>query len=34
MTFHPSYAMRFPEGKKQFISDFRKLKRMFKPPPP
>jgi len=34
ITFHPSYAMRFPEGKKQFISDFKKLKRMFKSPSP
>jgi uracil-DNA glycosylase family 4 len=30
VTFHPAYAMRFPEGKKQFIRDFRKLKRMIK----
>lgn len=31
VTFHPAYAMRFPEGKKQFIRDFRKLKRIIKP---
>lgn len=28
ITFHPAYAMRFPEGKKQFLNDFKKLKRM------
>ncbi|HUI67157.1 MAG TPA: uracil-DNA glycosylase [Nitrospirota bacterium] len=33
VTFHPAYAMRFPEGKKQFIRDFRKLTRMIKPSP-
>jgi uracil-DNA glycosylase len=27
-TFHPAYAMRFPEGKEAFISDFRKLKKL------
>jgi len=31
VTFHPAYAMRFPEGKKQFTRDFRKLKEMIKP---
>ena len=25
LTFHPAYAMRFPEGKKAFILDFRTL---------
>ncbi len=30
ITFHPAYAMRFPEGKKQFIRDFKKLKRMLR----
>jgi DNA polymerase len=30
ITFHPAYAMRFPEGKKQFMRDFRKLKRLMK----
>jgi uracil-DNA glycosylase family 4 len=28
ITFHPAYAMRFPEGKKAFIADLRKLKRL------
>ncbi len=28
ITFHPAYAMRFPEGKKAFIGDFGKLKRL------
>jgi uracil-DNA glycosylase family 4 len=28
ITFHPAYAMRFPEGKKAFIADFRKLTRL------
>lgn len=28
LTFHPAYAMRFPEGKRQFLSDFQKLKRL------
>jgi uracil-DNA glycosylase family 4 len=27
ITFHPSYAMRFPEGKRAFVADLRKLKR-------
>jgi DNA polymerase len=31
ITFHPAYATRFPEGKKQFILDFKKLIRMIKP---
>ncbi len=26
ITLHPAYAMRFPEGKSQFIADFLKLK--------
>ena len=30
ITFHPAYAMRFPDGKTRFISDFAKLKRMIK----
>jgi uracil-DNA glycosylase family 4 len=30
ITFHPSYAMRFPLGKKAFIGDFRKLKRLIR----
>jgi DNA polymerase len=34
VTFHPAYAMRFPEGGKQFIRDFRKLKRIMKPSHP
>jgi uracil-DNA glycosylase family 4 len=29
ITFHPAYALRFPEGKKEFVKDFRKLKRLF-----
>lgn len=28
ITFHPAYAMRFPEGKAQFVRDFQKLKRL------
>jgi uracil-DNA glycosylase family 4 len=28
ITFHPAYAMRFPEGKKAFTADLRKLKRL------
>jgi DNA polymerase len=28
ITYHPAYAMRFPEGKKQFASDFAKLKAL------
>jgi DNA polymerase len=26
ITFHPAYAMRFPEGRKKFVRDFGKLK--------
>jgi uracil-DNA glycosylase len=26
ITFHPAYALRFPEGKKSFVRDFEKLK--------
>lgn len=26
ITFHPAYAMRFPEGRKKFLEDFGKLK--------
>ena len=26
ITYHPAYALRFPEGKKGFISDFKKLR--------
>ncbi len=28
LTFHPAYAMRFPEGKRLFLQDFQKLKRL------
>ncbi len=28
VTFHPAYAMRFPEGKRQFRHDFQKLKKL------
>ncbi len=28
LTFHPAYAMRFPEGRKGFLTDLRKLKRL------
>jgi DNA polymerase len=28
ITFHPSYAVRFPNGKKGFVRDFDKLKRL------
>jgi len=31
-TFHPAYAMRFPEGKKGFISDFKKLRSLIARP--
>ncbi len=31
ITFHPAYAMRFPEGKKGFLGDFRKLERLILP---
>ncbi len=29
ITFHPSYAVRFPEGRKGFLRDFQKLERLF-----
>jgi len=28
ITFHPAYAMRFPEGRKLFLRDFQKLKKI------
>jgi DNA polymerase len=28
ITFHPAYAMRFPEGKRRFLHDFQKLKKL------
>jgi DNA polymerase len=28
ITFHPAYALRFPEGKRQFSRDFKKLKAL------
>jgi uracil-DNA glycosylase family 4 len=28
ITFHPAYALRFPSGKRAFIRDFKKLKRL------
>ncbi len=28
ITFHPAYAMRFPEGEKMFLMDFKKLKKL------
>jgi DNA polymerase len=28
ITLHPAYAMRFPEGKKKFIEDIKKLKEL------
>lgn len=28
ITFHPAYAMRFPNAKKKFTEDFKKLKRL------
>ncbi len=31
LTFHPAYAMRFPEGEKGFLSDFQKLKTFLFP---
>ncbi len=31
LTFHPAYAMRFPEGRKGFLSDFQKLKTLLSP---
>jgi DNA polymerase len=30
ITVHPAYAMRFPEGKKQFVRDFAKLKKLMR----
>jgi uracil-DNA glycosylase len=30
ITFHPAYAMRFPDGRTKFIKDFSKLKRLIK----
>lgn len=30
ITFHPAYAMRFPEGKRLFIRDFSLLERIIK----
>ena len=32
ITFHPAYAMRFPEGKKKFIRDLAGLKKMLNAP--
>jgi len=34
ITYHPAYALRFPEGKKGFIRDFRKLARLLAQLPP
>ena len=28
LTFHPAYALRFPEGKKGFLRDFAELKKL------
>lgn len=28
ITFHPAYALRFPKGRKDFLADFGKLKRL------
>ncbi len=28
LTFHPAYALRFPEGKKGFLRDFHELKKL------
>ncbi len=28
LTFHPAYAMRFPEGRRLFLADLQKLKRL------
>lgn len=28
ITFHPAYALRFPEGKRQFLRDLKKLKEL------
>jgi uracil-DNA glycosylase len=30
ITFHPAYAMRFPEGKRQFMRDFALLKKIIR----
>lgn len=30
ITFHPAYAMRFPDAKKRFIEDFKKLKGLLR----
>jgi DNA polymerase len=32
ISFHPAYAMRFPEGRKKFIRDFGKLKALLAKP--
>lgn len=32
LTFHPAYALRFPEGKKGFIGDFKKLRGLIAGP--
>ena len=28
ITFHPAYALRFPEGRRQFVRDFTRLRRL------
>ncbi len=28
LTFHPAYAMRFPEGKRRFLRDFQKINKL------
>ena len=28
VTFHPAYALRFPAGRREFLRDFKKLKRL------
>jgi len=28
VTFHPAYALRFPKGRKEFLADFKKLRRL------
>jgi DNA polymerase len=33
ITFHPAYALRFPKGRKEFIADFEKLKRLIEKKP-
>lgn len=30
VTLHPAYALRFPDGKKAFLRDFKKLKRLLR----